>query len=53
MLDGIPTVFGDADNLSLSLPEFQAAVEDCARAVHSNPVVLKEIQSSIYKSAWV
>lgn len=53
MLDRIPTIFGDADDFSLSLPEFQAAVEDCARAAHSNPVVLREIKSSIYESAWV
>ena len=53
MVDGIPTLFGDADDVQLSLPELQAAVHDCARAGHSNPVVLKEIQLAVYESAWV
>ena len=53
MSDGIPTLLGDANDIIFSREDFQAAVEDCAKAASSNLVIFKEVQSSIYESGWV
>lgn len=53
MVHGIPTLFGDADDVAMSLPDLKAAVDDCARAGKSSPILFKETQLTVHASAWV